>query len=121
MSPKFIKYKLLLDENLPPREKLHRLNNRYDLKHITHDYHKQGVSDQKVYELACKEERIIVTFNESDFYQFSKKKITKTGILALSANLSTEQIDKKMTALLQKSKRTQVFGQFNKIVADTNR
>jgi hypothetical protein len=52
MPPKFYKHKLLLDEGLFKRQSFPRINSRYNLKHIEHDLHKGGVSDNEVYEIA---------------------------------------------------------------------
>jgi len=40
MSPKFRKYKLLLDENMPPRSDFERLNHLFDVKHTAIDLKK---------------------------------------------------------------------------------
>ena len=43
MSPKFHKFKLLLDENMPARRKFERLNRLFDVKHIAFDLRKGGL------------------------------------------------------------------------------
>lgn len=60
-----MKCKLLLDENISSRKALVRLNSRFNLRHIREDYKKSGILDKEVFEIAEKEGRIIVTFNEA--------------------------------------------------------
>jgi predicted nuclease of predicted toxin-antitoxin system len=104
-----MKCRLLLDENLPPRKKFFRLNNRYNVRHIVHDYHKSGISDTELFKIAEKEQRIILTRNEKDFIGNIRK---KSGLIGLSPNLSTEDIDKKITSVLTKYKRCVLIGKF---------
>src|SRR5258708_3742150 len=111
MPKKFYKFKLLLDENMPPRFKFTRLNSRYDLKHIRDDFHLTGLSDPKVYDLACQQQRLILTFNGTDFRALATKS-HETGIIALSRNLLDEQIDTKLGALLSRSTPASLFGKY---------
>jgi predicted nuclease of predicted toxin-antitoxin system len=53
MSKPFYKHKLLFDENMPPRTHYPRLNAHFDVKHVSHDYQKEGIPDAAVYTLAC--------------------------------------------------------------------
>jgi hypothetical protein len=53
--------KLLLDEHLPPRQFLPRLNEHFDVKHIKHDLHHGGMEDPPIHELAVKQGHIILT------------------------------------------------------------
>jgi len=101
--------KLLLDGNLPPRTKFTRLNNRFNIKHIVHDYHKSGISDREIFKVAERQERIILTLNERDFIGNSRR---KSGLIGLSPNLSTEDIDKKVTSILTKHKKCYLIGKF---------
>ncbi len=104
-----MKCKLLLDENLPPRYKLTRLNNRFNIRHIVHDYHKPSLPDKEIFRIAEKEGRVIITLNEKDFIGNSRK---HSGLIGLSPNLSTEEIDKKLTSLLTRSKYCSLIGKF---------
>lgn len=88
MPKRFYKFRLLLDENMHSRQLFPRLNNHFDIKHITLDFKKSGISD-------------------------------KTGITALSVNLSDDQIDKKLTAFLIKNKQNDIFGKFVSITGET--
>ena len=67
MPKPFYKHKLLLDEHLPPRPLLARLNAHFDVKHIKHDLHHGGMADSLIGELAVAAERIILTSNVKDF------------------------------------------------------
>lgn len=107
-----MKCKLLLDENIPPRKNLVRLNSRFNIRHISEDYHKSGISDQEVFTIAEKEGRIIVTFNEKDFVANQRK---KSGLIALSPNLTTEEIDTKITSLLTSKKNCPFIGKYIRI------
>lgn len=118
MPRKFYKYKLVLDENLPTRENFPLLNNRFDLKHIAADYKQSGLLDFKVYKLAQKEERLLVTYNIKDFRGLTTKSNT-TGIIGVSPNLTFEQIDKKLTSLLTKATKKELFGKFTYISGES--
>src|SRR5262245_47226897 len=67
MPRKFYKFRLLLDENMPPRQRFPRLNSRYDVKHVRDDLHKTGIKDPLVYDLARELNRLLITFNGDDF------------------------------------------------------
>lgn len=73
MNPKHsYKYKLLLDENFPLRNYFPSLNKRFDVKHISGDYKEAGLPDPKVYEVAKKENRLVVTYNTRDFMDLAQ-------------------------------------------------
>jgi hypothetical protein len=52
---------------MPPRQRFPRLNSRFDLKHIRDDFSQLGLKDPVVYDLAAKRNRLIITFNGTDF------------------------------------------------------
>lgn len=118
MSHRFYKYKLLLDEGIPPRVNFPRLNSRYDIKHIAVDLHKSGLRDIEVYRLAVSQKRVIVTFNDKDFKEYVLMS-EETGVIGVSTNLSTEQMDKKLISLLVRSKKSGVLGRFNYLSGET--
>lgn len=89
MAPKFHKHKLLLDEGLAIRSYFPILNSRFDVKHIAEDF-----------------KPLIPT---SD----------KTGVIDVSANLSYKQIDKKLTAFLNRSTRKSLLGRITQISGET--
>jgi predicted nuclease of predicted toxin-antitoxin system len=119
MPKKFYKFKLLLDENMPPRQRFPRLNSRYDLKHVRDDFNQIGVQDPAVYDLAAKQNRLIITFNGTDFKKLVGKS-EQSGVINVSANLRYEQIDTKLTALLTKSSEKLLFGKFTDLTGETD-
>lgn len=114
MPHKIYRHRLLLDENFPVRSKLPRLNSRFDLKHITEDLKESGISDGKLFKIAVRLKRLLVTFNDRHFREKSKNS-KDTGVIGVSTNLSNEQIDKKLTSLLIKSGPKELFGKFSYI------
>ena len=118
MSPKFHKFRLLLDENMPGRRAFALLNHQFDVKHISLDLKTGGIRDEVVYQEAVKMKRLIVTFNGDDFKPFVAKS-TETGIIAVSDNLSTNQIDNKLVALLVRSSPKALFGKFTAVTGET--
>jgi predicted nuclease of predicted toxin-antitoxin system len=118
MSPKFRKYKLLLDENFPPRTEFERLNHHFDVKHIAIDLKQAGIPDEQVHKVAGKAHRLIVTFNGEDFKHLAGKS-KQTGIIHVSHNLLNEHIDTKLTSLLVKSTPNTLFGKFTPITGET--
>src|SRR5687767_2464460 len=84
MPKRFYKFKLLLDENMPPRQRFPRLNSRFDVKHIRDDLNQAGLKDPPVYELAKTLNRLIMTFNGNDFKEMVVQS-TKTGVDVLPA------------------------------------
>ncbi len=118
MTHKIYKFKLLLDEGFFRRHRLAKLNQLYNVKHITGDFHKEGLSDPDVVEIAKKENRLVVTYNEKDFRTLANKS-KETGVIGISDNLSAKQIDTKLTALLKQSNPKDLFGRFTPLSGET--
>lgn len=118
MPRRFYKHKLLLDEGFLLRKRLPILNSRFDIKHINADLGFEGLKDRKVYQLGVELKRLIVTFNDKDFRGFAKKS-NDIGIIGVSANLTADQIDKKLTALLTKAGERDLLGKFVYISGET--
>ncbi len=118
MPRKFYKHKLLLDEGFLHRDKLPILNHRFNLRHITDDLGYSALSDEQVYQLAIKQKRLVVTFNDRHFQPLALKS-TNSGIIGVSSNLTTSDIDKKLTALLMKATKKALFGKFTYISGET--
>ena len=116
---RFIKFKVLLDEALPPRQSFPKTNKVFDVKHIKHDLNLSGFADSIVYEIACELKRLIVTPNIKDFKRLLKG--DKTGIIAVSMALSTKNMDKKLCSLLRKSKKGNLFGKIVEITGETGK
>lgn len=113
------KPKLLLDEGLPPRQQLIQLNQNYNVRQIKNDLNLGGISDEQVYRLASKQNRILVTFNIKDFRSILDKK--DSSIIAISTRLSSEQIDIKLCSFLRKIQPSQFLGKIIKISGETKR
>jgi predicted nuclease of predicted toxin-antitoxin system len=117
MALKHRRYKLLLDENFPPRTYFPTCNNLHNVKHIKHDFNQAGTEDSKVYEFAETKKRLLVTFNEKDFRKLAARS-SKTGIIAVSQTLPLDQIDKKLTALLRRKKPGALYRNFNSLTGE---
>jgi hypothetical protein len=100
MPKPFYKHKLLLDEHLPPRQFLSRLNERFDVKHIKHDLHHGGMDDALIHALAVKQGRVILTINVKDFRPLLSP--DSPGVIGIPETWSADRLDTKLTALLTK-------------------
>src|SRR5437773_1129638 len=98
MPKSFYKHKVLLDENLPPRQYLPSFNERFDVKHTKHDLHHGGMDDSLIYALAVEQGRIILTINVKDFRPLLS--IESPGIIGIPEAWSTDRLDTKLTSLL---------------------
>lgn len=114
MPRKFYKHKLLLDEGFLYRQRLPILNSCFNVKHITGDLGYNGLRDEDVYKLGVKQKRLIVSFNDKDFRPLANKS-KETGVIGVSANLTADNIDKKLTALLIKAGEKELLGKFTYI------
>jgi len=115
----FYKHKLLLDKNMPPRLEFPRLTGLFDVKHVRDDLNSAGLPDLQVYALTVKLQRLIVTFNARDFKALATRS-QDTGIIGVSANLSSHQIDTKLTALLVRSSAKALLGKLTSITGETS-
>ena len=93
---------MLLDENLPHRTAFPSLNSQFDVKHVADDLKHSGLDDPGVYQLAVNQKRILVTYNAKHFRILVGSK-DDAGIIGVSANLPSSQVDTKLAALLTKS------------------
>lgn len=118
MSRKPHRYKLLLDENFFPKDRLPLLKRRYNIKHIKHDFKLIGLKDPEAYNFAVEEDRIIITFNDKDFLEVASKS-KKSGVIGVSTNMLSDNIDKKIAAKLRKAKPSEIYGKFNYISNET--
>ena len=107
-SRKHKRYKLLLDESLPPRTFYPQANNLHDLKHIKHDLHRGGISDREVYQIASIQNRLVVVFNKKDFKPLVQA--TKPSIVFLSPALSNKQVDLKLCKMLGGLTKSELTG-----------
>jgi hypothetical protein len=100
MPKGFYKHKLLLDEHLPPRQYLSRLNERFDVKHIKHDLRHGGMDDVLVHELAVAQGRIILTRNIKHFRPLLRE--DTPGIIGVPETWPRALLDTKLTSLLMR-------------------
>ena len=107
-SRRFIKYRLLLDEGLPPRNFYIELNSKHDVKHIVHELGHSGIKDPPLYELANTENRLIVVFNTKDFKPLIKP--SKISVISLSNNLTNKEADLKICKALKGLTNSQIHG-----------
>ena len=98
MPKRFCKHRTLLDEHLYHRRVYPLLNERFDVKHIRDDLHLDGLPDPQVYELARKQERILLTTNVKDFRPLLRDDCP--GIIGIPDAWLPARIDSKLTALL---------------------
>jgi len=103
---------------MQPRQFFPRLNGLFDVKHISIDLKESGLADEHVYRFAAKAKRLLVTFNGDDFKELATTS-KETGVISLSGNLPLEQLDKKLTALLQRRTPEAHYGKFTAITGET--
>ena len=101
MPKPFYKHKLLFDENMPPRTQYPRLNEHFNVKHVSHDYKMGGIPDEEVYKIACEQRRIIITINKDDFVKLVGTK-DDCGVIAIPDGPAAVRTDTKLTALLMR-------------------
>jgi len=114
-SKKHTRYRLLLDEGLPKKEKFPNLNNLHTIKHIVHELRKGGAKDSEVYSIANKERNMVVIFNTKDFKGMMNK--STISVISLSSSLTTNQIDTKVCKALKELKPSEIFG---RLISITN-
>ena len=107
-SKRYIKYKLLLDEGLSLPKFYPRLNSFHNLKHITHDLRKSGIKDKPLYDLATKQNILLIVFNTKDFKPLIRK--ATPSVIALSTNLSNKEADLKISKMLRELRLNQTKG-----------
>jgi hypothetical protein len=113
MPKRFHKHKLLLDEQVSPRQYFSGLNEHFDVKHITHDLNLSGLPDPQVYALALSQGRIILTKNVKDFRKLLRE--DSPGIIGLPETWSLSRVDSKLTALLMKHGPTYFHGHYRSL------
>jgi hypothetical protein len=116
MPKPFYKHKLLLDEHLPPRQFLPRLNEHFDVKHIKHDLHQGGMEDPPIHELAVKQGRLILTRNIKHFRPLLRE--DTPGIIGVPETWPREQLDTKLTSLFMQHGPKYFKGRFRSLAAE---
>lgn len=104
MSPKQNRFRLLLDEMLPPRSKFSGLNKYHDLKHVVRNFHLEGISDDKVVKFAKKEKRILISKNSKHMIKLCEHE--SVVLICITEAMTVEEIDNQAIAALRKLKTT---------------
>jgi hypothetical protein len=112
MPKGFYKHKILLDENMPQRNRFPTLNKLFDVKHIRDDLKRAKLDDLAVYELAVSLGRVIITYNVKDFRPLAGMK-ADAGIIGIPDRLPLPQQDTKLCAFLKKHTPHALAGKFN--------
>ena len=115
MPKPFYKHKLLLDEHLPPRQFLPRLNAHFDVKHIKHDLHQGGMEDSSIHELAVTQGRLILTRNVKHFRPLLREETP--GIIGVPETWPRDQLDTKLTSLFMRHGSKYFKGRFRSLGA----
>ncbi|MFY9461985.1 MAG: DUF5615 family PIN-like protein [Candidatus Sungiibacteriota bacterium] len=99
----------LLDEQMPPRKNLPRLNkrSRFNLRHICHDYKQCGLDDQRVLKIAESQGRIFVT-GDADFLK-QRQIQKKTAIIKFDKRFTAKEIDNFFLKLVNKFKTREYY------------
>lgn len=100
---------------MAPRATYPRLNNRHNLRHFILDLkYPRGTPDQDVYKAAAKHERLVITRNQKDFMPLAKNS-KKTGVILIAPDVTDEQVDVNITALLTRKRKHELYGCANRI------
>lgn len=116
-SPSVEKPKLLLDEGIYYRNYLKRTNRNFNVRHIKQDLKLEGISDLEVYNIAIKEERVLVTFNVKHFRNLVNGE--KPSIIGVSPNLGDKRLDQTLVSFLKRLKRADFKGKFFPLTGET--
>jgi|CXWL01.1.fsa_nt_gi predicted nuclease of predicted toxin-antitoxin system len=76
---------------LPPRSKFPHINKYHDLKHVVRDFHKEGVTDEKVVELAKEKDRILISKNSKHMIELCI--LNRIRLICVTEAMSDEEID----------------------------
>jgi len=118
MPKSFYKHKVLLDENMPSRRLLKRLNHHFDVKHIRDDLRRGALDDAGIYQLAATQDRIVVTFNGRDFRPLVGTVPMDPGVIDLPMGWNEAQIDTKLTALLMRHGAAYFAGHYRTLATE---
>lgn len=118
MPKRFHKHKVLLDENMPARRLLKRLNQHFDVKHIRDDLRHGALDDPDVYQLATTQGRIVVTFNGRDFRSLVGALHNDPGVIDVPDGWTASHIDTKLTTLLMQNGPSYFARQYRTLAAE---
>lgn len=106
-SKKHKRYRLLLDEGLHLPNSYPNLNKLHDVLHVTQTKNR-GKSDEVIFRMAEKEDRLPVVFNTKHFKPLISK--NSTSVVSLSTNLTDKQADLKICKVLKNLSVSQTKG-----------
>ena len=113
------KFNLLLDENMESRKLFTRINNFHNVKHLTEDLKKSGITDNEVFLIAKHNRRILLTYNFQDFKNF--KLTDQVGIVGISRNLKLIDVDKKVMSFLRNKVESELYGYKHYVSGESTR
>jgi hypothetical protein len=90
------------------------MNSTFDVKHVRDDLKRGGLPDPLVYELAVKQQRVLLTYNTKHFRKLAGTH-NDAGIIGISPHLTSAQVDTKVTALLTRSTPNTLAGKFTSL------
>lgn len=100
MPPKPDRYRLLLDEMFPSRDKFPLTNKYHDLKHVGHDYRKLGIKDREVVKLAKHEKRFLISKNKKHLKQLCEE--YSVVYISVLESMRFQEIDRLLMSELKK-------------------
>jgi hypothetical protein len=103
---------------MDPSQRFPRLSEHFDVKHIEHDLHEGRTSDPKVYIIAVRQKRIVVTQDGKHPCAQIETKNDATGCIAIPPNWTAERIDTKLTAVLMRHGPEHFAGQYRALATD---
>jgi predicted nuclease of predicted toxin-antitoxin system len=113
MTTRQKRYKLLLDEMLPRKDKYPLLNNYHNVRHIVHDLKKEGITDLELIRLASRTGRIVITKNIKHLKELGLK--YQVDIIGVTEILPPERMDNKIVAILRRRTYKNMTGRFIKV------
>ncbi len=99
---------------MSPRTAFPNLNSIFDVKHVREDLHLTSLSDPQVYQVAVKQQRILLTYNIKHFQKLAGTR-SDAGIIGIPPHLTSAQVDTKLTALLTKSTPNALQGKYTSL------
>ncbi len=81
------------------------------MKHVREDLHLGGLPDPEVYQLAVKQQRILLTYNIKHFRQLAGT-LNDAGVIGIPSHLTSAQVDTKLTSLFTKSTPKALQGKY---------
>ncbi len=81
------------------------------MKYVQDDLHLGGLPDPEVYQLAVKQQRILLTYNIKHFRQLAGT-LNDAGVIGIPPHLTSAQVDTKLTSPLTKSTPKALQGKY---------